>query len=121
MRLRFIPLLLLSLVIFELYVLFLASKSLGSLKVLANIVDAFELGIFPKIKVFGEPHLGKRDLYPTTSKNYVGEHPAKTRMNIIAYCDSNHNLFEIAKKVNVNLEKVMEEVKILNKKGLIDL
>ena len=93
----------------------------GSFKVLANIIDAFELGIYPKIKVFGEPHLGKRKLYPTTSKIYDGEHPSKTRMNIIAYCDSNHNLFEIAKKVNVNLERVVQEIKILNKKGLIDL
>ena len=30
-------------------------------------------------------------------------------------------LFEIAKKINVNLEKVMKEVKILNKNCLIDL
>ena len=45
MRLRFIPLLLLSLVVFELYVLFLASKSLGSLKVLALIIITAVLGI----------------------------------------------------------------------------
>ena len=45
MRLRFIPLLLLSLVVFELYVLFLASKSFGSLKVLALIIITAVLGI----------------------------------------------------------------------------
>ena len=45
MRVRFIPLLLLSLVVFELYVLFLASKSLGSLKVLALIIITAVLGI----------------------------------------------------------------------------
>ena len=45
MRLRFLPFLLLSLVVFELYVLFLASKSLGSLKVLALIIITAVLGI----------------------------------------------------------------------------
>ena len=45
MRLRFIPLLLLSLIVFELYVLFLASESIGSLKVLALILMTAVLGI----------------------------------------------------------------------------
>ena len=45
MRLRFIPLLLLSLIVFELYVLFLASESIGSLKVLALIIMTAVLGI----------------------------------------------------------------------------
>ncbi len=42
MRLRFIPLLLLSLIVFELYVLFLASESIGSLKVFKTITKARE-------------------------------------------------------------------------------
>ncbi len=45
MRLRFIPLLFLSLIFFELYVLFLASESIGSLKVLALIIMSAILGI----------------------------------------------------------------------------
>ncbi len=45
MRLRFIPLLLLSLIVFELYLLFLASESIGSLKVLALIIMTAVLGI----------------------------------------------------------------------------
>ena len=45
MRLRFIPLLLLILVVFELYLLFLASKSFGLLKVLVLIIITAVLGI----------------------------------------------------------------------------
>ena len=45
MRLRFIPLLMLSLALFELYVLFLASESIGSSKVLALIIMTAVLGI----------------------------------------------------------------------------
>ena len=45
MRLRFILLLMLSLALFELYVLFLASESIGSSKVLALIIMTAVLGI----------------------------------------------------------------------------
>ena len=38
-------------------------------KIMKNIIDAFEIGIFPKIKVLAEPQLGKRNLYPEISKN----------------------------------------------------
>ena len=40
----------------------------GSLQVLKNIVDAFELGLYPKLVTKCEPQLGKRDLYPTISQ-----------------------------------------------------
>lgn len=93
-----------------------------SFKVMRNIIEAFELGIYPSIKVLGEPQLGKRDLYPNVSKLYKGnKHPAELRMNIIAYCDSLHNIFEISKKVNVNLSRVINEIKILAKNDLIEL
>ena len=42
-----------------------------SLGVLKNIVDAFELGLFPKTKFLGEPQLGKRNLYPTLSQKGI--------------------------------------------------
>ena len=45
MRLRFIPLLVVSLVMLELYVLFLAAESIGSFKVLALIIVTAVLGI----------------------------------------------------------------------------
>ena len=38
-----------------------------SFKVMKNIIDAFEVGIFPKTLVLGEPQLSKRKLYPTRS------------------------------------------------------
>ena len=96
------------------------SKGLkDSFKIMKNIIDAFEIGIFPKIKVLAEPQLGKRNLYPEISKNYEGRHPAKTRMDVISYCDSIHNIFEISKLIKINLEIVIKEIRELKNQKLI--
>ena len=96
------------------------SKGLkGSFKIMKNIIDAFEIGIFPKINVLAEPQLGKRNLYPQISKQYEGRHPARTRMDIISYCDSIHNIFEISKLIKINLAAVVKEIIDLKNQKLI--
>ena len=40
----------------------------GSFNILRNIIDAFEIGIYPKVNTIGEPQLGKRGLYPNISE-----------------------------------------------------
>jgi len=89
-----------------------------SLKVFVNIIDAFELGCIPSNKYFCEPNLGKRNLYPLISKkgSYTN---LKNRMNLLAYADGQNNIFSITKKINVPLEKVLIEYKILLKKKLL--
>lgn len=96
-----------------------AKGLVGSFKVLKSIIDAFEIGIYPKIRVIGEPQLGKRNLYPNTSKVYENKHPAQTRMDVIAYCDSKHNIFEIAKNTNNNLSIVIKEINELINHNLV--
>jgi len=91
----------------------------GAYDVMINIIDAFELGLYPKIKVLCEPQLGKRGLYPTTSF-YKGKHPARTRMDIISQCDSVNNIFQISEKLNANLALVIKELKELKNKDLLD-
>ena len=96
------------------------SKGLSdSFKVIKNIIEAFELGLYPEISILGEPQLGKRNLYPNTSKLYKGKHPAQKRMDIIAYCDSIHNIFEISKITDNNLFEVINEIKELKNKNLL--
>ncbi len=91
---------------------------IGSYKVIQNIINAFELGIYPKVNIFCEPQLGKRNLYPNISK-YDKGNPVVNRMNIIAFCDSKHNVFEISRKLNINLEVVIKELKLLHREHLI--
>jgi len=94
---------------------------LGSFKIMRSIADSFELGIYPKTNVFGEPQLGKRGLYPNTSASCYGEvNPAKTRMNILAYCDGHTSIFEICKITNLSLEIVLDEIAILTRHNLIE-
>ena len=83
-----------------------------SFNVFKNIINTFEFGLNPISTVLCEPQLGKRDLYPNISKINKGEHPSKLRMDILAYCDANHTLFDIALKLNVNIEKILTELKI---------
>ena len=94
----------------------------GSYSVLKSIIDAFELGMFPKVKIKCEPQLSKRDLYPSTSqKRKYNDKIINRRMNILAYCDGKKNIFEIATITNEPLKEVILEVKNLSEKGLVDL
>ena len=92
----------------------------GSFRVIKTIIDSLETGIYPKINTICEPQLGKRGLYPNTSKLHNGRHPAEVRMNIIAYCDGLTSVYDIANKLSINLSEVLREIKTLNTSGLID-
>ena len=92
----------------------------GSFEIMKNIIDAFELGLYPKVKFLCEPNLGKRGLYPLTSE-LNGVHPAELRTNILAYCDGQTSLFEISQILNMNLCYVIKEIKILNTNNLIEI
>ena len=90
----------------------------GSLKVLISLIDAFEIGIYPKSLIMCEPQLGKRGPYPNISKKYK-VHPAKLRADFLAYCDGQRTIFEICKKINCDLSSLIEESKILRDEKLI--
>ncbi len=94
----------------------------GSFKVLKNIIDAFELGIFPINKIKCEPQLSKRNLYLSTSnkKNYFNK-VINRRLNLLAYADGKKNIFEISKILNEPLDKIIDELRLLKKKGLLKL
>lgn len=92
----------------------------GSFDLLTTIIRSFELGLYPRTTVLGEPQLGKRGLYPTTSQkgSYAN---VRARMDALAYSDGNHSLFEIAKKIRRPLSEVVAEIQLLARHGLISL
>ncbi len=53
-----------------------------------------------RMKVFCEPQLGKRGLYPTLSTKETWDQ-VSTMMNFISYCDGTRTLLEIANKIEV--------------------
>ena len=85
-----------------------------SLNVMKQIVDACELGLYPKTTTTGEPNLGKRNLQRTIShqKNYK-EKDLLLRRNLIAYANGKRNIFEIANLFKVPLNLLHEEHKLL--------
>ena len=92
---------------------------LGSFQVLRNLVDAFEVCLFPKVVVKGEPQLGKRNLYPSLSKKQNSRRVSQSRMDIIAFCNGENSIFEICNITKLPLSEVITELEILIQAGLI--
>tara|TARA_B100000886_G_C20426900_1_gene494620 strand:+ start:357 stop:1643 length:1287 start_codon:yes stop_codon:yes gene_type:complete len=90
----------------------------GSFEILKNIIDACEIGLYPKVKTICEPQLGKRGLYPNISETQK-KRPSEIRMNFIAYCDGVNNIFEICKLIECDLKTVLKEYKLLKENNLI--
>ena len=102
----------------------ISNKSLNeSLEVLTQIVDFAELSMFPKLRIFCEPNLSKRNMYPTLSKDNTMNVNLKLRKDLLAYCDGTKSIFEIIDILNKNkkieLNKIYNELKFLIKKKLI--
>ena len=93
----------------------------GSVDVMTTIVDAFEVCYKPKFIYPCEPQLGKRGLYPVVSQKVAdgSKHPAALRMDVLAYCDGENTVFDIAKIINASLKEIISELKILLENGLV--
>ena len=92
---------------------------LGSFEIMKSIIESFEIGLYPKINVIGEPQLGKRGLYPNISV-VRDKHPASLRMDLLAYSDGRTSIFDIANITNYPLVDIIDEYKKLKKSDLLD-
>ena len=91
----------------------------GSLSILKNIIDAFELCLYPRSTNLCEPQLGKRHLYPSLS-SVVEEHPAKLRTDILAFSNGSNSIFDITILLNVPLSSVISEIRLLLDHNLVE-
>ena len=71
----------------------------GGYSALKKAIEIIEQNVYLKTTVLGEPQLGKRGLYPTLSTRDSGMQ-VRTMMNLITYCDGEHNLLEIAELIH---------------------
>jgi len=71
----------------------------GGFNALKLAIETIENAIYPKIKVFCEPQLGKRGLYPTISSK-GSANQVKAMMDMISYCDGNYNFLDSTNKCN---------------------
>jgi aminopeptidase-like protein len=88
------------------------------MEVFSNIIKALESGCIPKNRFKCEPNLGRRNLYPLTSKKGSYKN-IKLRMNLLAYSDGKENIFNISKKINVPLKELLVEYELLLKRKLL--
>ena len=91
-----------------------------SLSTYLKCVDIFEKNRHqPKMKVFCEPQLGKRGLYPNISTKKSGK-TIRNMMNFISYCDGSNSLLDISNICNIDFDESYGYYIKLKKNKLID-
>ena len=90
----------------------------GGFKVAKNAIKHLDRKIIPKNCLPCEPQLGKRNLYPTISKNSL-QPRYKNYLNFLLYADGRTDLGQIKKILNISNSECLQIYKILKKNNLI--
>tara|TARA_B110000967_G_C18877433_1_gene559168 strand:+ start:1283 stop:2548 length:1266 start_codon:yes stop_codon:yes gene_type:complete len=91
-----------------------------SLLLYLKCIDIFEKNRFyPKVNVFCEPQLGKRDLYPNISTKESGK-IVKNMMNFISYCDGSNSILEISEICGIDFEESFGYYTKMKENGLME-
>lgn len=92
----------------------------GSYDVITSVIQALEHNRHYKIKVLGEPQLGRRGLYPTVSQKGSYDKVMPMR-NFIAYADGKNDLIEISNIINVPVNVLIDITNELISCGLLEV
>lgn len=79
----------------------------GGFAVMQRILAGLEANQRLRVKVLGEPQLGKRGLYPTLCTHTSG-YQVRDMMNLIAYADGSRDLLQIAEKIAIPIWRAAE-------------
>jgi aminopeptidase-like protein len=91
----------------------------GSLLLYKKCIQSIENNMIYIATNYCEPQLGKRGLYPTTSKKNIYNETKKIK-NILAYADGNTDLLSISEIIGLSIDEALIYVKILDEHGLIE-
>ena len=92
----------------------------GGLCILTKCLECLDANQRFRMTVFGEPQLGKRGLYPTLSVRGNGN-TVRDLTNLIAYCDGEATLLEIANRLDRPIWSLYESVEQLLTHGLLEI
>mgnify|MGYP001204667383 FL=1 len=92
----------------------------GGFDMYLKAISVIELNCFPKVKVRGEPQLGKRGLYPNTSTRESGK-SVRLMMNLISWSDGTNSLIDIADKCKVPVWELQPLLKTLEDNDLLSI
>jgi aminopeptidase-like protein len=90
----------------------------GGFDALRRCLTLMEKNRFWRAVHIGEPQLGPRGLYPTTSYKGSADH-VKTMMDVLAYCDGNHDVVDLCQRVGATSDVVVGILEKLAKADLI--
>lgn len=82
-------------------------------------IEALENNYSYRVTCLCEPQLGKRGLYPNLSTK-ESVLIVRDMRNMIAYCDGNHDLLEIADKIGVSAQTLIPIAQRLFEEGLLE-
>jgi aminopeptidase-like protein len=93
----------------------------GALELLAKCMIVLDGNARYRMTCLGEPQLGPRGLYPTVNKPGTGYETELTNMmNVIAYCDGNHSVLDIAERIGVPAWECLPIIARLRQEGLVE-
>ncbi len=98
-----------------------SSKGLeGGYNLIKRSLEAIEINVVPKMKIFCEPQLGKRQLYPNLSKKNNTDKQVNKMMDLMTWSDGKNSLLEIAEIIDFPIWELEEVLKKLKKYDLIE-
>jgi aminopeptidase-like protein len=90
----------------------------GGLDVMKRCLSLLEANHRWRTVMPGEPQLGRRGLYPTSSFKGSAEH-VRTMMNVLAYCDGQHDVIDLCQRVGATSSEVLALLDKLATAGVI--
>lgn len=91
----------------------------GAFEALRTCLGCLESNRFYQATSLGEPQLSKRNLYPTTSVKDAAGYSARLLVDIMVYCDGNHDLLSLADIVGKPVWELESAIQTLLDNGLI--
>lgn len=91
----------------------------GSLEILRQCITALERNYIYKVKCLCEPMLSKREIYPTLSTTFSTVKRGVMK-NILAYADGNHDLIQIAERINIPFSECRDYAELLHHVGVLE-
>ena len=91
----------------------------GAFDVLRSCLELLESNRRWRCVLPGEPQLGPRGLYPTTS--FKGSAAAvQTMMDVLAYCEGDHDVIALAHRIGASTATVIELLRRLHEAGVVE-
>ena len=91
---------------------------LGGFNIAKSAIEILQKDIIPKNIYLCEPNLGKRNLYPTLSKNKLNK-DSQNFLNFLTYSDGKNNLETISKHIKIKYSESLKIYRLLKRKKLI--